>query len=189
MQFATPKGNVQFELPALAAAAAPATLTLPIPVHVRVDGARQAAQAAELAARLGMLDLANRLNNVSIALTNLAQELSNAVFKSQALASSDAILALLDVDAFLADVGRDLAFARDQLRDANTNEQVRDAIVGYQFPLWDLQSMLDAVARHGFTAVLDPNTATALPGAAARYFVGLQNTGSETTTSALSDKT
>jgi hypothetical protein len=82
--------------------ASPQTQTLILPVNVVVPGATAIANAAVAAGQLGNTNLANRLNDLSIALTNLVQNPTSRVFNSQALAALDALIGLLGADRFLA---------------------------------------------------------------------------------------
>ena len=85
-------------------------VTLSIPVRVAVPGADAIADAAVAASGLGNAALANRLDDLSIALTSLVQDPTSAVSKSQSLASLDSILSLLAADpvlsVFVADLDR-----------------------------------------------------------------------------------
>jgi uncharacterized membrane protein len=65
---------------------APVTQTVQIPVQVVVPGVQAIANASVAAVQLGNTDLANRLNDLSTALTNLVQTPASAVFKAQSLA-------------------------------------------------------------------------------------------------------
>ena len=86
--------------------------TLFLEVHVAVPGATAIADAAVAAGQLGNAALANRLDDLSIALTSLVQDPTSDVFKSQALASLDSILSLLAADPVLSTFVADLTAGR-----------------------------------------------------------------------------
>ncbi|MBX9622883.1 MAG: hypothetical protein K2X82_03625, partial [Gemmataceae bacterium] len=164
-------------------AASPLTQTLELPVRVAAPGADAAVSAAVTAGRLGNPGLAARLDDLATALTNLVQYPASRVYKGQAVAALDAIVGLAGADPYLAPaVAAVLANDRDGLANATGADAVRDAIVTLGVDLEAVDRVLAAAAAHGFTLELSPNTATALPGAPARYEVLLRNTGSETTT-------
>ena len=107
-------------------------VTLPAP------GASAIAAAATAAQALGNFDLSNRLNDLSISLTHLAQELGSTVFKSQALAGLDSILSLMAVSPLLVGFGSPLAAARDQLAAAANDGATLAAlgILSHVGPTW-----------------------------------------------------
>ena len=82
--------------------AAPVTQTSGSPVNVVVPGAAAIADAAAAAGQLGNTNLADRLNDLSTALTNLVQNPTSAVYQSQAQASLTAVDGLLAADPYLA---------------------------------------------------------------------------------------
>ena len=94
--------------------------TLTIPVRVAVPGADAIADAAVAARELGNAALADRLDDLSLALTNLVQDPTSVVSKSQALASLDSILSQLAADPILSTFVADLAAGRDALAAATT---------------------------------------------------------------------
>src|SRR5208282_1552300 len=85
-------------------ASSPLTQTLNMVVDVVVPGAAAIANAAVAAQQLGNSGLADRLNDLSTALTNLVQNPTSAVFQSQSLASLDTVIGLLAADPYFATV-------------------------------------------------------------------------------------
>ena len=69
----------------------PVTQTVDIPVQVVVPGAQSIASAAVAAEQIGNTNLANRLSDLSIALTNLVQNPTSAVYQGQAEAALTSI--------------------------------------------------------------------------------------------------
>ena len=67
-------------LPPLVVAGVPATQTLSIPVQVAAPGVPALAAAAVAANQIGNTNLANQFNDLSIALTNLVQTPTSAVY-------------------------------------------------------------------------------------------------------------
>ena len=76
-------GNEQFTLPASNVAGVPETQTIEIPVDVVAPGVTAIANAAVAAAQIGNTSLADQLNDLSTALTNLVQNPTSAVYQSQ----------------------------------------------------------------------------------------------------------
>ncbi len=77
--------------------ASPETQTVQIPVDVVVPGAAAIANAATAAGQLGNTNLADRLNDLSTALTNLVENPTSQVYRSQAQASLTAVVGLIGV--------------------------------------------------------------------------------------------
>ena len=90
-----------------------------------MPGADAIANAATAAVSLGDANLANQLNNLSVALTNLVQSPTDPVSKSQALASLQSILSLLAVDPTLAEFVPPLSAAEQTLANAQTATDVQ----------------------------------------------------------------
>src|SRR5207249_763780 len=102
--------------------------TITIPLEVAVPGAAAIADASVEARRLGNNDLADRLGDLSSALTNLVQDPTSAVFQGQALASTDSLKSQLAADAILAARVPDLSAARAALAAATTAGAVQSAV-------------------------------------------------------------
>jgi uncharacterized membrane protein len=161
-------------------------VTITIPVRVAVPGADAIANAATAAQNLGNSNLANRLNDLSIALTNLVQTPTSAVFKSQALASLQSILSLLAADTILSTFVPPLSAARDTLASAQGQTQVQAAVVGLGAVLNNFGDAVVALQHHNVTVSLSPNSQPAQPGVPRNFGVVLHNTGDQTTTYNLS---
>ena len=104
----------------------PQTQTFQIPVQVVVPGAQAIANAAVAAGQLGNTDLAARFNDLSIALTNLVQNPTSAVYQSQAQASLAAVVGLLGADPYLAALAPTLTADGNALAQATTASDSAD---------------------------------------------------------------
>ena len=164
---------------------APLTQTVQIPVQIDLPGTQYVGNLAVTAGQLGRTDLADRLRDLSTALTNLFMDPSSAVDKSQALADLDSVISQLADDTFLAGAVNNLSLARGVLASASTADDVQHASNDIGGDL-NLAYVLPDEAEHSFTLALAPNTAVAQPQAPVYYDIALQNTGSETTTYDLS---
>src|SRR5262249_44725277 len=78
--------------------------SISIPVRVVVPGVGAIASASHSARQLGSDDLAGRLDEFAKALTNLVQNPTDEVFKSQAIAALDALIPLIDSEQYLETV-------------------------------------------------------------------------------------
>jgi uncharacterized membrane protein len=151
-------------------------------LRVAVPGADAIADAATAADQLGNADLADRLNDVSIALTNLVQEPTNPVFKSQSLASVDSVTGLMAVDPLLAGFVAPLAAARDQLAAATTGPQIAAAVNNLGNALDDFATTVTTLAASNFEIFLTPNSQAAVPLVPREFGVVVQNIGTESST-------
>lgn len=167
-------------------AGSPVTQTLRIPVNVVVPGATGVANAAAAANQLGNADLANRLGDLSVALTNLVQTPSNPVFKSQALANLDSVIVQLGIDPAVASLQDDLVAARTALANANTPAEIQAAVAALGSTLDSLGSTLTDLAKHRPELSFIQNNLVAQPQTPATFGIFLRNTGTETTTYLLS---
>ena len=163
-----------------------ATQTLQLPVDVVVPGAAAIADAAAAAGQLGDTDLANRLNDLSTALTNLVQNPTSAVYSSQAQASLSAVVGLLSADAFLSALAPALTSDGAALAQAATASDVQADVVNLGNDLTTLGTTLSDEAAHGFTLSLASNSAVILPSTPADFGLILQNIGTQATTYDLS---
>src|SRR5207248_560508 len=127
-------------------------------------------------------ELVNRFDDLTTALTNLVQNPSSPVFKSQALANIDSLISQLNADAFLSAFTGGLTTARAALANAATASDVQSAVVNLGAALTNLAATITDLARHGFTLAVASNTAVAQPGSPAVYNIIVQNTGSQSTT-------
>jgi uncharacterized repeat protein (TIGR01451 family) len=158
------------------------TQTVQVSVQVIVPGAQAVANASVAAGQLGNTGLANRLNDLSTALTNLVQDPTSDVYKSQSLASIDSILSQFASDAFQATFTPALTSARTALAAAGTAADVQAAVKQLGTALGTLATTLSDEAAHGFSLGLLPNTGVALPNAPAVFDIVLQNAGTAATT-------
>ncbi len=165
---------------------APVTQTLTLPVNVVVPGAAAIANASVAAGQLGDTNLADRLNDLSTALTNLVQDPTSAVDQSQVQASLTAIEGLLEADAYLASLVPTLKTDGTAIAQAGTASQVQAAATQLGNDLTTLSNVLADEAAHGFTLALSPDTAPAQVGSPTVFAVALTNTGSQATTYDLS---
>jgi uncharacterized membrane protein/transglutaminase-like putative cysteine protease len=163
-------------------AGSPLTQTIQVPVRVVVPGADAIAGASTAASQLGNADLANRLDDLATALTNLFQNPGNAVFLSQALAAIGAMSGLLGADVFLAPLIPNLTADHDQLANASTSTEIGSAITALGNDLGALNAILADEAAHRFSLVLNPNSAVALPNAPATFDLDIANNGTQAST-------
>jgi uncharacterized membrane protein len=160
----------------------PLAQTVSIPVQVAVPGADAIADAAIAANQLGDANLAARLNDLSVALTNLVQTPTSDVFKGQALASLGSTLSLLAVDPILSTFVVDLRAGRDQLSAAVSAAEVQAAVSTLGGALDQFGEAVAILARSNFEVFLLPNSQVAQPGTPATFEVRLHNIGTDTTT-------
>ena len=132
-------------------------VVLAIPVRITVPGADAIAMAAEAANQLGHTDLFARLNDLSFALTNLVQDPTDDVAKSQSLASLGSILSLLAVDPILATFVDPLTARRDELLAATTVVEIQAAVTNLGSVLDNFGEAVSNVAHHNFQLFVTPN--------------------------------
>jgi uncharacterized membrane protein len=159
----------------------PLIQTVQFPVQIVLAGTQYVGNLGVTAGQLGRTDLADRLGDLASALTNLALDPTNAVYKSEALADLDSIIGQLADDPFLAGSVPNLSAARSVLASASTLDQIQYAanVIGGDL---NFAWVLPDEAKHSFTLSLLPNTAVAQPGAPVYYNLAIQNTGTQTTT-------
>ena len=167
-------------------AGSPQTQAVQIPVQVVVPGAQAIADGAVAAGQIGSTDLAARFNDLSLALTNLVQNPSDVVAKSQTLANLDSLIGQLSADPFLSDYAGDLTTARGAIAAASTPQDIQTAVTNLGNALASLSTAISDEAAHNFTLSFFPNSQVGLPQRPVQYVVVLQNTGSQTTTYDLS---
>src|SRR5262249_53152430 len=149
--------------------------------QIAVAGAQYVGATAIAAAQVGRTDLANRLSDLSTALTNLALDPTSAIYKSEAVANFDSVAAQITDDPFLAENVFNLPDAPAQPLNAGTADQVRYAVNVVGGAL-NIAWIIPDEAKHTFTVQLSPNSTVAQPQAPVYYNVVLRNTGSQTTT-------
>ncbi len=93
-------------LPPLVVSGVPAVQTLTIPVEIAAPGVPALADAAAAAAQIGNSNLADQLNDLSVALTNLVQTPTSTVYLSQAQAAITSVDSQLIHDPFLRPLRR-----------------------------------------------------------------------------------
>src|SRR5207302_828944 len=107
--------------------------------------------------------------------TNLVQNATSAVSKSQALASIDSILSELANDPYQTVFTSALNNGRSALAAAGSAADVQAAVTQLGNALANLATVLADEAKHNFTLGLGPNAAVALPSAPAVFDMVLQN--------------
>ncbi len=167
-------------------AASPQTQTVDIPIQVEVPGASAIATASVAAGQLGNTSLADRLNDLSTALTNLVQNPTSAVYQSQAQASLAAAIGSLGADPYLSTLIPALNSDAAALAGAATAAAVQTAASNLGNDLETVGTTLADEAAHGFTLSLLNNSRVGQPQAPTLYQVKLQNTGTQPTTYDLS---
>ena len=163
--------------------ASPEPVILQVPLRVAAPGADAAVDAAIIARDLlGNNDLADRFDELSIALTNFVQDPSSQVFRSQSLANLDSIVSLLAVDELLVDFVGPLSVVRDELEQAIAPADIQVAIVNLGTVLEGFGTKVTDFVAHNFALFLTPNALVAQPDVPANLVVTIQNVGVETTT-------
>ena len=186
----TPDANVplnsELGVTVTATFAAMRSQTVSIPVHVVVPGADAIASAGVAAGQLGKPDLQNRLNDLSTALTNLVQDPTHPVFKSQALAALTSLITQLDNDPILFTFAAFFTDAFNALSAAMTAGDVQAAVTMLGTALTDLSTAAGDLIAHGFELSLQPNVQPGQPTVPASFQVVLRNVGNQSTTYDLS---
>jgi transglutaminase-like putative cysteine protease/uncharacterized membrane protein len=159
-----------------------ATTTLSLPVNIVVPGASAIADAADAAGQLGRADLTARLDDLSVALTNLVQDPASAVYKGQATAALGTVIGLLGADPALASIIPALQADSALLNQAATAADVQAAVSTLGNDLGTVGSVLSAEANNPFSFSFLANSQVGRPQLATTYQLFLQNTGNQTTT-------
>ncbi len=162
--------------------ASPVTQTVQIPVSVVVPGATAIANASVAAGQLGDASLADQLNDLSTALTNLVDNPTSQVYMSQSTASLSAVVNLLTTDPYLGSLAPTLTADGAALAQATTPSAIQAALARLGTDLGTVGTTLTDEAAHGFTLSLLTNSQVAQPQVPATFQLVLQNTGSQTTT-------
>ncbi len=189
----TPAGDIPLNstlrvtlTPTFAAGSPPVIPSLNILVRVVAPGVDAVAAAAVAARQLDNPALANRFNDLAIALTNLFQSPGDLVFKGQAIANLDSLISQLTSDPFLSDFTGGLISARAAVSAAATASDVQAALTNLGQALDSLAAVITNVAEHGFTASLTPDRQIVQPGAPLVFSIPITNDGSAATTYDLS---
>ncbi len=151
-------------------------------IRVVAPGVESLARAATTAREVGHADLADRLDDLSRAVTELVQATEESIFKSQAVAALDAIVELAAADEILRHLASDIAARRDQLASAATPQNVLQAITELAAQLAQFDETVANLSLHDFDVALSPNVQVARPQLPAEFQVTLQNTGQAATT-------
>jgi uncharacterized membrane protein len=155
-------------------------------VKVAVPGAESIAQASIAADQLGNTVLADRLDDLSIALTSLVQAPASEVARGQALAALDSILSILAADPVLSVLEGGLSDGRDALAAASTPAAIQDAVRELGDALDEFGAAAMALTTGNFQLFLSPNSQVGQPQVPAVFPVVIHNIGTETTTYDLS---
>lgn len=152
-------------------------VSLTIPVRIAAPGVVSIGEAATSAQVLGHDDLANRLDDLGIALTDLVQTPDSPVFRSQALSNLESIISLLAVDEILVRFADPLSEARDELVQASSSTEVQMAVQNLGSVLDDFGETVSNLAAYNFTLFLTPNAQVAQPQVPARFELLLHHIG------------
>jgi uncharacterized membrane protein len=155
---------------------------LEIPVNVVAPGVEAVGRAATAARSINNADLANRLDDLGIALTNLTVQPGSEIFKSQAVAALNAVIGLMRVDEVLVGVVPGLTGPRDALAAAVTESEVLAALNQVGAALDGFDEAVTALANSNFELFLLPNSQVALPGTPVQFGLRLHNIGLATST-------
>ena len=175
-------GNEQFTLPASNVACVPETQTIEIPVEVVAPGVPAIASAAVAAEQIGNTNLANQLNDLSIALTSLVETPTSAVYQGQAVAALTSIISQVTNDPFLAPFASGLTAGSTAIASATTAAEVDTAVINLGAVLDSLAQTITDEAAYGFTLGLADQDGVIQPGAPTIYTIQMQNTGTATAT-------
>lgn len=175
-------GTTNLSLADQVVAATPAAQTLQIPVRVAVPGADAIARASVTATRTGRTDLGNRMGDLSSSLTTLVQNPTDAVARSQSLATLTAIRVLLDSECCLQNLNDDLLAAQNALAAAAGPIQIQAAVIDVGDVIDQLAARLDDLLRHEYQLDLVVNQFIVQPDVPARFDLFLRNLGTQTTT-------
>lgn len=159
---------------------------LVILLGVVVPGADAIANASVAAQQLSNPGLANRFNDLSIALTNLVQGPTDPVAKSQALANLDSLISQLTTDPFLSGFTGGLTTARSEISAATTAATVQAAVTKLGQALDILASVITDVAQHQLALGLSPDRQIVQPNAPQVFSIPITNNGTVATTYNLS---
>jgi uncharacterized membrane protein/transglutaminase-like putative cysteine protease len=161
----------------------PEPVTVEITLHVVAPGVEATSQAATTVREaLGNLELADRLEDLSLALTNLVQNPASDIFRSQALAAIDAATRLMRTDPLLHDLADDLTAPRLALASASTPSEIQAAIDDLGAALDSVAASIEVLANSNFEVFLSPNVQVAQPGTPATFAISLHNIGLATST-------
>jgi uncharacterized membrane protein len=153
-----------------------------IPVHVVVPGATAIATATVAVQQLEKPDLANRLRDLSVALTRLVQTGCDDVSRSQSRAALDAINVLIGADPMLAPFADPFRSGRNALAAAATPAACIAQVQSLGFTIDNFAVTVTDLAAHNFELFLIPSSQIVQPLVPANFELRIHNIGTETTT-------
>jgi len=149
-----------------------------LPVTVAAPGAAAAVSAGRFIRDFfGNADLADQFDDLSVALTNLAQQPSSEVFHSQAVASLDSVLTLLAVDPIFTNFGDRFQAPRDALAAAGTPAEVLAALNELGAALDGFGDAVFFANEFNFELFLNPNSQVAQPEVPIQYELRIHHIG------------
>lgn len=158
-------------------------VTLRIPIRVVAPGATGAADAAVFARDfLDNQDLADRLDDLSISITKLVQDLSSDVFRKQTIASLDSIVTLLAQVEILDRFVKLLTIARDRLDSANTPAEIQAAVTSLGTVLDNFAATVFDLSEHNLELFLTPNSQVAQPLSSTQFELRIHNISASSAT-------
>jgi uncharacterized membrane protein len=153
------------------------TQTLDIPVNIAVPGADAIANAAQAAQAAGDTALGDRLNDLSIALTNLVQDPYSSVYDGQAVAALNAAIGLMGTDPVLTSVAGALTTDATTLGQVTDPASASSAATQLGSDLDTLGQILTDETNFKFTLLIPDGTVIAQPQTPETYTIDLTNTG------------
>ncbi|WP_165224659.1 transglutaminase domain-containing protein [Aquisphaera insulae] len=156
--------------------------TLVVGLRVAVPGADAIAAASSAVRGLGNDALADRLDDLSLALTDLVRDPASAVSKGQALAALDSVARQLGADPATAGYASALTASRQALADAATPAAVGAAVSALGAALDGLGAALTDLAAHRFDLTLVDNSQSAQPQTPIDFHVAIRNRGTASST-------
>ncbi|WP_165074533.1 Ig-like domain repeat protein [Paludisphaera rhizosphaerae] len=147
-----------------------------------VPGATSVADAATVANRIGQPDLAARLSDLGVALTNLVGSPTSAVYKSQVVADLGAILGLLGSDPNLAPFAAGFAASRDRIASAQTPSAIQAAVTELGGRLDTFGETVEALGQGNVDLSFVNSSQVAQPQSPSVFTILVHNIGTATTT-------
>ncbi len=166
--------------------ASPVTQTADLTVDVAAPGVPALENAAVAAGQLGNSGLANQLNNLATALTNLVGSPTSPVYLGQAQASLTSLISQVTGAPYIGPFASSLTSAQSALAAATTPAEIDAAITNLGTALGSLSQTLSDEALYGFTISLPSPIAEAVPGGPISYEIDITNKGNAAATYDLS---
>ncbi|MFN8392383.1 MAG: transglutaminase domain-containing protein [Bdellovibrionota bacterium] len=167
-------------------AASRRTYAMSLGVEVGIPSASAANAAAYQAGLDGDEQLAGALRTLGLTISGLFANPADPVQQGVAIANINSLLSLLGDDSLSA-IRAQLSVIRDMLLSGDA-ASILAALDSLTAVLNDIGTLAIAARKHNFRIHLEPNAQTSQPGIPAIFKIGLQNTGSQPTTLALSVK-